>query len=61
MGATISLIKDDGIDVDLCDTELLLNGAIETGFAAKQLRPNEFGRDMGTRAITAVVSEILTA
>ena len=26
-----------------------------------QLRPIEFGGDMGTRAITAVISEILTA
>ena len=43
------------------DAALLLNGAVEAGFVAKQLRPIEFGGDMGTRAITAVISEILTA
>ena len=45
----------------VANAALLLNGAVETGFTAKQLRPIEFGGDMGTRAITAVISEILTA
>ena len=43
------------------DAALLLNDAIEAGFAAKQVRPVEFGGDMGTHATTAAISEILTA
>jgi len=42
------------------DAALLLDGAIEAGFAANQLRPAEFGGDMGTDAITNAISEILT-
>ena len=43
------------------DAALLFNNAIEVGFATKQVRPVEFGGDMGTHAITATISEILTA
>ena len=61
MSATISLIKSDGIGVDVSNTALLINDTIEADFAAKQVRPVEFGGDMGTHAITAAISEILTA
>ena len=44
----------------LADAALLLNDAIEAGFATKQVRPVEFGGDMGTHATTAAISEILT-
>ena len=43
------------------DAALLLNSAIEAGFAAKQVRPVEFDGDMGTHAITAVIGDVLTA
>ena len=61
MIATISLIKGDSIGVDVRNAALLLNDAIEAGFAAKQVRPVEFGGDMGTHAIIAAISEVLTA
>ena len=46
---------------DRCDlpsyahAALLVEAAVEAGFAANTLRPMEFGGDMGTRAVTAAV------
>ncbi|MDO6730879.1 isocitrate/isopropylmalate family dehydrogenase [Marinovum sp. 2_MG-2023] len=37
----------------------LIDGAVDAGFAANELRPMEFGGDMGTRAVTdALLSQI---
>jgi 3-isopropylmalate dehydrogenase len=41
------------------DAAMLLDAAVDAGFAANQLRPMEFGGDMGTRAITDRISQIL--
>jgi len=38
---------------------MILDAAIETGFALNQLRPMEFGGDMGTKAITLTVSSLM--
>jgi len=49
----------------LADAAALIDGAVETGFAANVLRPMEFGGDMGTKAITRQVlfqlEEVATA
>lgn len=37
----------------------LIDRAIESGFAARRLRPMEFGGDMGTRAVTAEVLSLV--
>jgi len=41
------------------DAARLIEQAIETGFGADRLRPMEFGRDMGTRAITREVIDLI--
>jgi len=46
---------------EYCDAAMILDAAIEAGFASRQLRPAEFGGDMGTRAITNRLAEILQA
>ena len=38
----------------------LVERSVEAGFAAGRLRPMEFGGDMGTRAVTAELIDILT-
>ena len=42
------------------DAALLVEAAVEAGFAANTLRPMEFGGDMGTRAVTAAVIDQIT-
>ena len=37
----------------------LIEAAIETGFERNELRPIEFGGDMGTKAITETLSDLL--
>jgi len=41
------------------DAAMILDAAIETGFALKRLRPIEFGGDMGTKAITLTLSSLM--
>ena len=41
------------------DATMILDAAIETGFALNQLRPMEFGGDMGTKAITLTLSSLM--
>ena len=41
------------------DAAVILNAAIEKGFALNRLRPIEFGGDMGTKAITKEISSLL--
>ena len=41
------------------DASLLINSAVDTGFATKNIRPMEFGGDMGTKAVTKTILEIL--
>ena len=41
------------------DAALILDAAIETGFALNRLRPMEFGGDMGTKAITLTLSSLM--
>ena len=43
----------------LADAAILLEGAVERGFAERRLRPMEFGGDQGLKAATAAVMEIL--
>jgi 3-isopropylmalate dehydrogenase len=38
---------------------MILDAAIETGFALNRLRPMEFGGDMGTKAITLTLSSLM--
>ncbi|MEO9822473.1 MAG: isocitrate/isopropylmalate family dehydrogenase [Paracoccaceae bacterium] len=40
---------------------LLIDAAIEKGFAANDIRPMEFGGDMGTKAVTNTILKILEA
>ena len=42
------------------DAALLVEAAVEAGFAANTLRPMEFGCEMGTRAVTAAVIDQIT-
>ncbi|MGB0439022.1 MAG: isocitrate/isopropylmalate family dehydrogenase, partial [Paracoccaceae bacterium] len=37
------------------DAAALIDAAVDAGFTANQLRPMEFGGDMGTRAVTTTV------
>ena len=41
------------------DAALMIERSIHTGFESKRLRPLEFGHDMGTRAITRELSNII--
>ncbi len=41
------------------EAAMLLDTTIDAGFTLKQLRPIEFGGDMGTRAITNKISDML--
>ena len=41
------------------DADMILNAAIETGFALNRLRPIELGGNMGTKAITREISFLL--
>jgi 3-isopropylmalate dehydrogenase len=43
----------------LADAAILLEGAVERGFAERRLRPMEFGGDQGLKAATTVVMDIL--
>ena len=42
------------------EAALLVETAVEAGFAADALRPMEFGGDMGTRAVTGAVIDQIT-
>ena len=48
-------------DERYADAAMLIDTAVERGFASKSLRPVEFGGDMGTRAVAAAVLESLGA
>ena len=37
----------------------LIDVAVEEGFAANRIRPMEFGGDMGTKAVTAEVIDLV--
>lgn len=39
----------------------LIHQAIDRGFAENQLRPKEFGGDMGTKAVVNAISDLLTS
>ena len=41
------------------DAAMILDATIETGFALNQLRPMEFGGDMGTKEITLTLSSLM--
>ena len=41
------------------DAALILNSAIENGFLQNQLKPIEFGGDMGTKAITNQLAKFI--
>jgi 3-isopropylmalate dehydrogenase len=43
----------------LADAAELIEAAVEEGFAANRIRPMEFGGDMGTRAVTAELIELV--
>lgn len=43
----------------LLDASRLIEGAIERGFAENRLRPMEFGGDMGTKAVTANLIDLV--
>jgi 3-isopropylmalate dehydrogenase len=43
----------------LADAAQLIEAAVEEGFAANRIRPMEFGGDMGTRAVTAELIELV--
>jgi 3-isopropylmalate dehydrogenase len=43
----------------LADAAGLIDGAVEAGFAANSLRPMEFGGDMGTKAVTQTVLDLV--
>ncbi len=43
------------------DAAMILEAAIDAGFAAKRLRPIEFGGTMGTTAITKEISNIISS
>jgi len=38
---------------------MILDAAIEAGFALNRLRPMEFGGDMGTKAVTLALSSLM--
>ena len=41
------------------DAAVILNEAIETGFALNRFHPKEFGGGMGTKAITLTLSSLV--
>ncbi len=41
------------------DAALMIEAAVDAGFAANRLRPMEFGGDMGTRAVTQEVIDLI--
>ena len=41
------------------DAAMILDAAIETGFALNRLRPMEIGGDMGTKAVTLTLSSLM--
>ncbi|MDC0458972.1 hypothetical protein OAM32_04200 [Alphaproteobacteria bacterium] len=41
------------------DAAMILDAALVTGFALNQLRPMEFGGDMGTEAVTLTLSSLM--
>ncbi|WP_204114408.1 isocitrate/isopropylmalate family dehydrogenase [Shimia biformata] len=43
----------------MCDAGLLIENAVDAGFAQNRLRPMEFGGDMGTRAVTEEVATLI--
>ena len=43
----------------LLDAARLIEAAIEQGFAENRLRPMEFGGDMGTKAVTRDVIDLV--
>lgn len=46
-------------DSGLADAAALIDAAVESGFEQNRLRPMEFGGDMGTRAVTTTVLDLL--
>jgi 3-isopropylmalate dehydrogenase len=44
----------------MADAALLVNNANERGFTEKRIRPLEIGGDMGTRAVTQEVVELIS-
>jgi len=43
----------------LADAALLIEKAVDDGFAARRIRPIEFGGDMGTKAVTAEIIDLV--
>ena len=43
----------------MCIRDRLIEAAIETGFERNELRPIEFGGDMGTKAVTEKLITLL--
>ena len=41
------------------DAAMILDAAIETGFALNRFRPIEFGGNMGTKAVTLALSSLI--
>jgi 3-isopropylmalate dehydrogenase len=60
-GLMLDYLGDRNGDSALNDAARLIDGAVEAGFAAKALRPMEFGGDMGTVAVTRAVLDGLAS
>ena len=57
----LDYLTDQGHDPAYATAAAAIETAVERGFAANALRPNEFGGDMGTRAVTEAVMAHLPA
>lgn len=58
-GLMLDYLAERSGNSDLADAAALIDGAVDRGFAENRLRPMEFGGDMGTRAVTSEVVELV--
>ena len=49
----LDYLADRADDQAAADAARMIEAAVEAGFAAKRIRPMEFGGDQGTAAVTA--------
>lgn len=55
----LDYLADKSGNAKLSDAATLINQAVYQGFAGNALRPDEFGGDMGTRAMTEAVIQLV--
>lgn len=58
-GLMLDYLAERTGDTKYADAALLIDAAVDQGFADNRLRPMEFGGDMGTKAVTNTVLDVM--